>query len=148
MLPIFPLSMKMSINHTTRCCVESLFSIDLLSLPNRCGSDLKLSSRKYSRSGIKINCFLFCVPLAYSYFCRCKTDKRNCYMTNGAAMQGVYVNVPTMDWSLFRELVRKFGWQVETREQLLDRFVNSRPATPVISEEEIMDEVKAVRYAK
>lgn len=69
-------------------------------------------------------------------------------MTNGAAMQGVYVNVPTMDWSLFRELVRKFGWQVETREQLLDRFVNSRPATPVISEEEIMDEVKAVRYAK
>ena len=49
---------------------------------------------------------------------------------------------------LFRELVRKFGWQVETREQLLDRFVSSRPATPAISEKEIMDEVKAVRYAK
>jgi len=69
-------------------------------------------------------------------------------MTNGATMQGVYVNVPVMDWSLFRELVRKFGWQVETREQLLDRFVSSRPSTPAISEMEIMDEVKAVRYAK
>ena len=69
-------------------------------------------------------------------------------MTNGATMQGVYVNVPAMDWSLFRELVRKFGWQVETREQLLDRFVSSRPATPAISEKEIMDEVKAVRYVK
>ena len=37
-------------------------------------------------------------------------------------MQGVYVNVPTVDWSLFRELIHKFGWQAETREQLLDRF--------------------------
>ena len=63
-------------------------------------------------------------------------------------MQGVYVNVPTVDWSLFRELIRKFGWQAETREQLLDRFVGSRPANPAISEEEIMDEVRAVRYAK
>ena len=63
-------------------------------------------------------------------------------------MQGVYVNVPDVDWSLFRELIRKFGWQAETREQLLDRFAGSRPAKPAMSEEEIMDEVKAVRYAK
>ena len=69
-------------------------------------------------------------------------------MTNSVTMQGVYVNVPTVDWSLFKELVRKFGWQAETREQLLDRFVGSRPATPALTEEEIMDEVKAVRYAK
>ena len=63
-------------------------------------------------------------------------------------MQGVYVNVPNVDWSLFRELVRKFGWQVETREQLLDRFISTRPDNTAISEEEIMDEVRAVRYAK
>ena len=67
---------------------------------------------------------------------------------NNAQTQGVYVNVPTGDWSLFRELIRKFGWQAETREQLLDRFVSSRPASPAISEEEIMDEVRAIRYAK
>jgi len=58
------------------------------------------------------------------------------------------VNVTTVDWSLFRELIRKFGWQAETREELLDRFASSRTANPAISEEEIMDEVKAVRYAK
>ena len=69
-------------------------------------------------------------------------------MTNGATMQGVYVTVPAMDWSLFRELVRKFGWQVETREQMLDRFISSRSASPAISEQEIMDEVKSVRYTK
>ena len=44
-------------------------------------------------------------------------------MTNNTTMQGVYVNVPAVDWSLFRELIRKFGWQAETREQLLDRIV-------------------------
>ena len=69
-------------------------------------------------------------------------------MTGTATTQGVYVNVPAVDWSLFRELIRKFGWQAETREQLLDRFVSSRPANPTISEDEIMDEVRAVRYAK
>ena len=63
-------------------------------------------------------------------------------------MKGVFVNVPAVDWSLFRELARKFGWQTETREQLLDRFASSRPSDPGISEEEIMDEVRAVRYTK
>ena len=69
-------------------------------------------------------------------------------MANNVQMQGVYVNVPAVDWSLFRELIRKFGWQAETREQLLDRFADGRPSKPEMSEEEIMDEVKAVRYVK
>ena len=69
-------------------------------------------------------------------------------MTNGVTMQGVYVNVPAVDWSLFRELIRKFGWKAETREQLLDRFISSRPSNPTISEDEIMDEVRSVRYIK
>ena len=58
-------------------------------------------------------------------------------MANNVQMQGVYVNVPAVDWSLFRELIRKFGWQAETREQLLDRFAGSRPAKPAMSEEKI-----------
>jgi len=69
-------------------------------------------------------------------------------MTGNATMQGVYVNVPSVDWSLFRELIRKFGWQAETREQMLERFISSRPAKPMLSEKEIMDEVNAVRYDK
>lgn len=69
-------------------------------------------------------------------------------MMNSTTLQGVYVNVPKADWSLFRELVRKFGWQTETREQLLNRFVESRPELPTLSEDDIMDEVRAVRYGK
>ena len=69
-------------------------------------------------------------------------------MENSTVMQGVYVNVPVSDWLLFRELIRKFGWQAETREQLLDRFVGSRSAKPAISEDEILDEVRNARYTK
>ena len=38
------------------------------------------------------------------------------------------------------------GWQVQTREDLLDSFIKSRPAKSPLSDDEIMDEMKAVRY--
>lgn len=66
--------------------------------------------------------------------------------TNGQALRGVYLNVPVSDWSLLKELIRKFGWQSETREQMLDRFIASRPQQPPLTEEEVMEEVHAVRY--
>ena len=69
-------------------------------------------------------------------------------MVNDVSFQEVFLNVPTSDWSLLKELIKKFGWQSETREQLLDRFVESRNKKPQISEEDIMNEVKAVRCSK
>lgn len=69
-------------------------------------------------------------------------------MINSAAYKGVFLNVPMSDWSLFSELIKKFGWQAETKEKMLDRFINSRPSTPTISEEDIMNEVRAARYTK
>lgn len=90
-----------------------------------------------------------------THFCRIFADvnylsnqRKYRAMMNSTTLQGVYVNVPKADWSLFRELVRKFGWQTETREQLLNRFVESRPELPTLSEDDIMDEVRAVRYGK
>ena len=47
-----------------------------------------------------------------------------------------------------KELIRKFGWQSETREQLLERFCSSRPQQPTLSDEEIQAEVNAVRYTE
>ena len=69
-------------------------------------------------------------------------------MINNATYKGVYLNIPIADWSLFSELIKKFGWQAETKEMMLERFINGRPSTPTISEEDIMNEVRAVRYAK
>ena len=69
-------------------------------------------------------------------------------MINSTTYKGVYLNIPMADWSLFNELIKKFGWQAETKEKMLERFINTRPSVPAISEEDIMNEVKAVRYAK
>jgi len=38
--------------------------------------------------------------------------------------------------------------QAETPEQMLDRFVKTRPSTPAISEDEIAKEVMASRYGE
>lgn len=70
------------------------------------------------------------------------------YNNGDAAMKGIFLNVPVSDWALLKELIRKFGWQSETREQMLDRFCSSRPQQPTLTDEESMEEVRAVRYGK
>ena len=62
--------------------------------------------------------------------------------------QGVYLNVPRTDWTLLQELINRFGWQSETREDMLDEFLQARPSVTDLTEEDIMNEVRAVRYAK
>ena len=69
-------------------------------------------------------------------------------MLNAVNTQGIYINVPMTDWVLLKELIRKFGWQAETREKLLERFVKSRSDKELLTDEEIMEEVNAVRYGK
>ena len=61
--------------------------------------------------------------------------------------QGVYLNIPRTDWYLLQELVNRFGWQSETREQMLEEFMQTRPQKVDLSEDDIMNEVRAVRYA-
>ena len=61
--------------------------------------------------------------------------------------QGVYLNIPRTDMALLQELVNRFGWQSETREQMLEEFMQTRPLNVDLSEEDIMNEVRAVRYA-
>lgn len=71
-------------------------------------------------------------------------------MSNIALTQtfGVYLNIPRADRKLFNELVRKFGWVSETREDVLKEFMADRPIVDDITESDIMEEVKAVRYCK
>lgn len=68
-------------------------------------------------------------------------------MQTATMTQGVYLNIPRTDWTLFQELVNRFGWQYETREQMLEEFMKTRPQNVNLSEEDIMNEVRAIRYA-
>ena len=67
-------------------------------------------------------------------------------MVTATMTQGVYLNIPRADWALLQELVSRFGWQSQTREQLLDEFLNTRPQAVDLREDDIMNEVRAVRY--
>ncbi len=79
------------------------------------------------------------------YLCS-KIDAKEVIMT-ATMTQGVYLNIPRADWTLLQELVIRFGWQSETREQMLEEFMQTRPMNVDLTEEDIMDEVRAVRYA-
>ena len=68
-------------------------------------------------------------------------------MISTPTIQGAYINIPLSDWKFFKELVQKMGWEVQTREELLDSFIESRPEESSLTDEEIMNEVRAVRYS-
>ena len=68
-------------------------------------------------------------------------------MISNPTIQGAYINIPLSDWKFFKELVQKMGWEVQTREELLDPFIESRPEKSPLTDEEIMNEVRAVRYS-
>ena len=68
-------------------------------------------------------------------------------MISNPTIQGAYISIPLSDWKFFKELVQKMGWEVQTREELLDSFIESRPEKSSLSDEEIMNEVRAVRYS-
>ena len=40
-------------------------------------------------------------------------------MISNPTVQGAYINIPISDWKFFKELVKKMGWEVQTREELL-----------------------------
>ena len=55
-------------------------------------------------------------------------------MLNASNTQGIYLNVPMTGWVLLKELIRKFGWQAETREQFImsskNRCLAEREGSP------------------
>lgn len=58
------------------------------------------------------------------------------------------VNIPKSDVQFFKELAKKMGWETESHKSFLDSYLNSRPKNVDLTEEEIMEEVRAVRYGK
>ena len=46
------------------------------------------------------------------------------------------------------ELAKKMGWSIETKESLLKNYISKRPTKVELSDEDIMEEINAVRYRK
>jgi hypothetical protein len=61
------------------------------------------------------------------------------------ALQNIYLNVPKSEVGFIMTLAQKMGWEVETKADLLRKYILSRPKNVNLSDEEIMEEVHAVR---
>ena len=58
------------------------------------------------------------------------------------------VDIPADDMSFFKMLVSKMGWRTETKESIIAKLFASCPENVDITDEEIMEEVRSVRYGK
>ncbi len=63
-------------------------------------------------------------------------------------MEDIVLSIPSADYSFFETLAARMGWSVRTRRASVERFLESCPKTPQMTDEEIADEVNAVRYGK
>ena len=78
------------------------------------------------------------------------TLKRNAksFSKRNSASEEVYVKMPQSDMVFFQLFAEKMGWLVENKTDLLRKYIASRPKNVPLTDEEIMEEVRAVRYAK
>ena len=66
------------------------------------------------------------------------------------AIKRVYIDVPESGVSKLKDFVTQNGWNltIVDRMSLLNDFIKTRPQNPDITEEEIMKEVRVVRYGE
>ena len=69
-------------------------------------------------------------------------------LKENAMCEEVYVKMPQADRVFFQLFADKMGWLVENKTDLLHKYIAARPQNVDLTEEDIMEEVRAVRYAK
>ena len=60
-------------------------------------------------------------------------------------MEDFVLSIPTQDSALIKTLAERMGWIMRKRRTSIERFVNSCPKTPQMTDEEIVAEISAVR---
>ena len=63
-------------------------------------------------------------------------------------LERIFVDIPQSDMMLFQLFADKMGWLVKSKQNLWDEFIRNSPDDIDLSDEEIMEEVRAVRYGK
>ena len=66
------------------------------------------------------------------------------------AVKRVYIDVPESGVNKLKDFVAQNGWNltIVDRMSLLNDFIKTRPQNPDITEDEIMEEVRVVRYGQ
>lgn len=63
-------------------------------------------------------------------------------------MEDLVLTIPLQDAAFVETLVQRMGWTMRKRRTSVERFTNSCPKTPQMTDEEIQAEVNAVRYGR
>lgn len=63
-------------------------------------------------------------------------------------MTQVILSIPNGEVPFVSSLAEKMGWNIQTRDNLVEKFIASCPSSIDISDEEIQAEINAVRYGK
>lgn len=56
------------------------------------------------------------------------------------------MDIPLADMDFFKSLIRKMGWKYETTINALAKYIATRPTGVDLSDSDILNELKAVRY--
>ena len=60
-------------------------------------------------------------------------------------MEDLVLTIPAQDAALIETLAQRMGWTMRRRHTSIERFINSCPKTPQMTDEEIQAEINAVR---
>ena len=63
-------------------------------------------------------------------------------------MTQILLSIPNGEVPFLTTLAEKMGWNMQTRENLVERFIRSCPTDVDITDADIQAEVDAVRYGK
>ena len=69
-------------------------------------------------------------------------------LTKNTLCEEFCVKMPQSDRDFFQFFAEKMGWLIKNKTDLLDKYIASRPQNVDLTDEDIMEEVRAVRYAK
>jgi len=73
------------------------------------------------------------------------TLKRN---LRSSARERVFIDLPQADMKFLQLFASKMGWSVDKKQNLWDKYIQNSPHNVDLSDEEIMEEVRTVRYGK
>lgn len=63
-------------------------------------------------------------------------------------MEDFVLSIPTQDSAFIEALATRMGWTMRRRCTSVERFINSCPKTPQMTDEEIQAEINAVRQGE
>ena len=60
-------------------------------------------------------------------------------------MEDLVLTIPTQDAALIETLAQRMGWTMRRHRTSIERFINSWPKSPQMTDEEIQAEINGIR---